>query len=577
MDQRTSPARIITTLAPNSAQFPEVAESYLDVWGNAKHIDPATREALARALGPPRKPAKVRLEAGRCYEPELLAQGGRVWGFMVQLYGVRSTRNWGIGDFGDLRALVELAAARGAAVVGVNPLHATQGSPYSPSSRLALNFLYLDVEAIPEYARSAAAQRLVKTKAFQRKLELLRKAPLVDYAGVRVLKLNVLELIFKAAKPKVGKPGSFAIFEALREKHGGGWESWPREYHDPTSRAVKRFARVHAKRVAFHEWVQRTARAQLDAVQHRAQQLGMPIGLYVDLALGADRGGAEVWCDRESYALDATCGAPPDEFNPKGQDWGLPPYSPRALRASGYRPFIELLRANMPEGGALRMDHAMSLARLYWIPRGAKPDRGGYVHYPVDELLAVLAAESRNRRCLVVGEDLGTVSAGLRAKLNAAGVLSYRPLFFEKTPDGELAPPPAYPRDALVCVSTHDLPTWRGYWAEHDLDLRERLGFSVDAKKERELRRADLARLERAGLDRTALSAHTYIARTPCKIALLQPEDVFELLEQANLPGSIDQHPNWRRKLPLALEAWPSDPRVAAHAEAMAERSVARG
>ena len=572
MDQRISPPRIINALTPNS----EVAESYLDVWQREKKIDPATRDALRRALGPQRKPAKVRIEQGRCYEPDLLAQGGRVWGFMVQLYGVRSKRNWGIGDFGDLRTLIELAASRGAGVVGVNPLHATLGSPYSPSSRLALNFLYLDVEAVPEYARSAAAQRLVKTRAFQRKLEQLRKAPLVNYAGVRTLKQHVLELIFRSARPKAGAPSTFAAFEALRERHGGGWESWPREYRDPRSSAVRRFTRK-SPRAAFHEWVQEKSREQLGAVQRRAKELGMPVGLYVDLALGADRGGAEVWADQESYALDVTCGAPPDEFNPRGQDWGLPPYSPRALRATGYRAFVELLRANMPEGGALRMDHVMALQRLYWIPRGAKPDKGGYVYYPFEELLAVLAAESRQHKCLVVGEDLGTVPAELRAKLNGAGVLSYRPLLFEKTPDGEFAPPGAYPRDALVCVSTHDLPTWRGYWAEHDLDLRERLGLTVDPKQERALRRADVAGLQRAGLDPNPRSAHAYIAHTPCKIALLQPEDVFDVLEQANLPGTVDEHPNWRRKLPLALERWLSDERVGANSEAMVERSIARG
>src|SRR5437773_651611 len=239
MEQRRSRIRIITTLTPNS----EIAESYLDVWGREKAIDPATRKALEQALGRARKPAKLRLEAGHCYEPELLAQGGRVWGFMVQLYGVRSKRNWGIGDFGDLRTLIEFAAARGAAVVGVNPLHATQGSPYSPSSRLALNVLYLDVEAIPEYKQSPAAQRLVKPKAFQRKLEQLRKAPLLDYAGVAVLKRNVLGLIFKDAKPRVERPSTFAIFEALREKFGGGWEQWPREYRDPGSRAVRKLDR----------------------------------------------------------------------------------------------------------------------------------------------------------------------------------------------------------------------------------------------------------------------------------------------------------------------------------------------
>ncbi|MFN2645120.1 MAG: 4-alpha-glucanotransferase, partial [Burkholderiales bacterium] len=558
-----------------------MAESYQDVWGREKRIDPETRAALARALGSERKPAKVKLEPGRCYQPELLAQGGRVWGFMVQLYGVRSKKNWGIGDFGDLKTLVELAAARGAAVVGVNPLHATQGSPYSPSSRLALNVVYLDVEALPEYANSAAAQRLVKTKAFQRKLEQLRRAPLVDYAGVTLLKLHALRLAFRDAKPALGAPSMFAIFEALREKYRGGWEKWPREYRDPGSRAVQRFARENAGRVAFHEWLQRAARGQLDRVQRRAHELGMPIGLYVDLALGADRGGAEVWADQDAYALDVTCGAPPDEFNPKGQDWGLPPYSPRALAADGYRSFRRLLRANMPEGGAIRMDHVMALSRLYCIPRGASPDRGGYIHYPADDLLAVLAEESRARRCLVIGEDLGTVSAELRTKLHQTGLLSYRPLLFEKTSEGEIAPPPAFPRDALVCVSTHDLPTWKGYWAEHDLGWRDRVGLTVDREKERSMRRDELARLERAlareGLDRSARSAHFYIARTPCKLALVQPEDMLELLEQPNLPGTVDEHPNWRRRLPLALEAWPSDAHVLATVEAMAERAIARG
>jgi len=569
--------RIIRAPAPNS----EVAESYLDVWGHEKRIDAQTREVLAKALGPARKPARVRLEPGRCYEPELLAQGGRIWGFAVQLYGLRSKRNWGIGDFGDLKTLVELAADRGAGVIGVNPLHATQGSPYSPSSRLALNFLYLDVAAVPELARSPAAQRLLATKAFQRKLEQLRRAPLVNYAGVATLKAHVLGLVFRDARPSMGKPSTFAIYEALREEHGSGWERWPREYRDPQSAAVRKFAERHARRVAYHDWLQALARAQLEGVQRRAHELGMPVGLYVDLALGADRGGAEVWADQESYALDATCGAPPDEFNPKGQDWGLPPYSPRALRASGYRAFRELLRANMPSGGALRMDHVMALSRLYWIPRGAKPDRGGYVHYPLDDLLAVLAEESRARRCLVVGEDLGTVPAELGTKLNQAGLLSYRPLFFEKTPDGELAPPSAYPRDALVCVSTHDLPTWQGYWTAHDLDWRDKVGLTVDRKKERAIRSAELEKLRRAlereGLDHSPRAAHLYIARTPCKVAVVQPEDIFEVHEQANLPGTVAEHPNWRRKLPLALEAWTSDPRVAATAEVMAERSIARG
>ncbi|HKX37286.1 MAG TPA: 4-alpha-glucanotransferase, partial [Burkholderiales bacterium] len=548
----------------------EIASSYLDVWGNEKPIDAEVRAALAKAMGPVRKPRKLALEAGSCYRPEVLEQR-RLWGFMVQLYGVRSERNWGIGDFTDLRTLAEIAAGLGAGVIGVNPLHATQGSPYSPSSRHALNVLYIDVEAVPGFEKS---------DKLRRRLQALRDSGLVDYEGVRAAKLEALQGVFQKTRPKVRLPSKglrdFAVFEALREKFGGGWQSWPSQYQDPHSSAVSNFKKKHAKRVAFHGWLQASARAQLQQVQRRTRELGMPLGLYVDLALGADRGGAELWSDQDAFAVNASCGAPPDEFNPRGQDWGLPPYSPRALRAKGYQPFIELLRDNMPVGGALRMDHVMALSRLWWIPQGEKPERGGYVNYPFRELLAVLAAESRRARCLVIGEDLGTVPAELRAALNEAGVLSYRPLLFEKD-----APPEAYPREALVCVTTHDLPTWRGYWDAHDLKLRQRLGLTVDFDKEMSIREADHARLRQAlkkeGLDLSARSAHAFIARTPAKLAMLQPEDVFEMLDQANLPGTVDEHPNWRRKPPLALERWGAEPRVAALAEVMAERSVARG
>ncbi len=544
----------------------EVASSYLDVWGKERAIDPDVRAALAKAMGPARKAGRLRLPPAKCYQPEVLGER-RLWGFMAQLYGLRSERNWGIGDFTDLKKLIETAAGLGAAVVGVNPLHATQGSPYSPSSRHALNVLYIDVEAVPGFEKS---------EKLRRHLQGLRASGLVDYDGVRAAKLEALEAIFATTRPRPPAPAKgFAVFEALREKFGGGWQGWPREFHDPDSREVKLFVRRHEARVAFHGWLQSLARQQLDAAQRRAIELGMPLGLYVDLALGADRGGAEVWLDQEAFAVGASCGAPPDEFNPRGQDWGLPPYSPRALRAKGYQPLIDLLRANMPEGGALRMDHVMALSRLWWIPQGEKPERGGYVNYPFRELLAILAAESRRARCLVIGEDLGTVPAELRAALNKAGVLSYRPMLFEKD-----APPSAYPRDALVCVTTHDLPTWRGYWEAHDLKLRNRLGLSVDFNREIQGRNSEKQKLakalQREGLDLSARSAHAFIARTPCKLAMLQPEDVLELLDQANLPGTVEQHPNWRRKLPLALERWGADARVGALSEVMAERSVAK-
>src|SRR5574341_45451 len=539
----------------------EVSSSYRDVWGKERAIDAAVRAALLKAMGPARRGRKFAAVPGRCYQPEVLEQR-RLWGFTIQLYGLRSERNWGIGDFTDLGNLIELAAGLGAAVVGVNPLHASEGSPYSPSSRHALNVLYVDVEAVPGYGKSS-----------ERPLEALRRAELVDYDAVRRIKLDALESIHRRTRPgPVRLPTKalrdFALFEALREEYGSGWQRWPEAYRDPNSPAVKAFARKHANRVAFHAWLQAIARDQLQPAQRSARERGMPLGLYVDLALGADRGGAEVWSDQGAYAVGASCGAPPDGFNPLGQDWGLPPYSPRALRARAYRPFIDLLRANMPVGGALRIDHVMALSRLWWIPKGARPDKGGYVNYPFDDLLAILAAESRRARCLVIGEDLGTVPAELRAALNKAGVLSYRPLLFQQE---------NFPRDALVCVSTHDLPTWRGFWNANDLKLRRRLGLTVDFDGELAGREAEKQKLTRAGLDASPRSAHAFIARTPCKLAMLQPEDVFELLDQANLPGTVDEHPNWRRKLPLALERWRADERVSSLARVMAERSIGGG
>jgi (1->4)-alpha-D-glucan 1-alpha-D-glucosylmutase len=304
-------------------EFEEVASSYLDVWGKEKTIDADVRAALVKAMGPARRPSKFEVTPEACYQPEILQQK-RLWGFVVQLYGLRSERNWGIGDFADLRNLAGIAAELGAGVIGVNPLHATQGSPYSPSSRHALNVLYIDVEALPGFRSS---------DKLRKRLRALRESELVDYEGVRRVKLEALEAIFRKTKPKVQVTGSYPVFEALREKFGGGWQSWSKQHQDPGSPAVKAFAKKHAGRVAFHAWLQQVARGQLEEVQRHARDLGMPLGLYVDLALGADRGGAEVWADQDAFAVDASCGAPPDEFNPRGQDWGLPPYSPRALRA----------------------------------------------------------------------------------------------------------------------------------------------------------------------------------------------------------------------------------------------------
>jgi (1->4)-alpha-D-glucan 1-alpha-D-glucosylmutase len=561
---------VVGGLVDQRVKAVEVADTYVDVWGRERAVEPEVRAALEKALGAQRGTKKRKIHEGPCYQPALLDKR-RVWGFTVQLYGLRSSRNWGIGDFGDLRRLMDVAADMGAAFVGVSPLHAASGaSPYSPSSRHALNPLYIDIAALPEYAGEQPDSRL-------------RESPLVDYDGVRRAKRAALERLFRRLRDRAGFERfrkaaprgvrTFALYEALREKHGGGWQGWPQELHRPAAAAVRAFARKHAKRVDFHLWLQWRAREQLDAVQRQARERGMPIGLYVDLALGSEAGGAEVWADQDAFAPGISMGAPPDEFNPKGQDWGLPPWSPRALAAAGYAPFIELLRANMPEGGALRMDHVMSLMRLWWIPRGlgqkSDASRGGYVHYPFRDLLALLAAESRARRCLVVGEDLGTVLPEFRRALNDAGVLSYRPVLFEKNADGGYAPPEAYPREALVCVSTHDLPTWKGFQSSHDLALREKLGLSVDPAKEGQSREQDRNALLSAlnGED-----PHAFLARTPAKLMAVQPEDVFELEEQANLPGTVDEHPNWRRKLPVPVEDWAAEPRMSALARTLAPR-----
>jgi (1->4)-alpha-D-glucan 1-alpha-D-glucosylmutase len=558
----------------------EIAKTYVDAWGKKIRVEATTLAALRAALGRGGRGRKRSAlpPSGRCYEPPALAND-RTWGFTVQLYGLRSERNWGIGDFGDLRLLVETAAGFGAGVVGVSPLHAGGLGPYSPSSRHALDPLYLDMQ--PLVARSAAARRLLRSAPFRARLERLREAELVDYAGVREAKREALELAFRDAGSRRVRPitqeiRQYAIFEALREKHGAPWQSWPREYRRPHSPAVRRFARRHAVRVRFHAWLQQEARAQLDAVQRRARKLGMPVGLYLDLALGADRGGAEVWAGQAAYAPGVSAGAPPDEFNPKGQDWGLPPWSPRALAAARCAPFAKLLRANMPRDGALRIDHIMSLARLYWIPAGTPADKGAYVRYPLEELLGVLIAESRAKRCMVIGEDLGTVPLELRETLARAGLLSYRPLIFEKDETGEFLPPAAYPRNVLACVTTHDLPTWCGFQAARDLELREEYGMSADPRAERARRKQDKQRLAQAlareGLDGSAAGAHAFIARTPCRLVMVQPEDVLEVREQANLPGTVDQHPNWRRRLPLSLERWATDPRMQATTQLFAPR-----
>lgn len=555
----------------------------------------------------------------RCWWPAALEQGGRVWGPAVQLYAVRSGRNWGIGDFGDLAVLVAQAARRGADIVGLNPLHAlcphdpARASPYSPSSRRHLNVLYLDVEAIPDFRACEPARRLVRSPEFQARLARLRAATLVDYAGVAAAKFEVLALLYASFRERHlaadgagavdGRGADFlsfvaqggealqrhALFECLQDRfHAAdpgvwGWPVWPEGFRDPDGPEVAAFAAANGERLRYHQYLQWQAALQLEHAARHAQALGMGVGLYLDLAVSVDRGGSDAWSAQGCFAA-AAIGAPPDDFSLNGQDWGLPPPRPQRLRAARYRLFIETLRANMRAAGALRIDHVMGLMRLFWIPAGQTAREGTYVHYPLQELLAIVALESQRNSCLVIGEDLGTVADEMRAALTRAGVLSYRLLYFEREAGGGFKAPADHPAAALVAVGTHDLAPLAGWWRGHDLQLRQRLGlFPEPALLEQQLleRARDRVRLllavHQAGLlgaeemaaaagsdalpARAVEAIHAFLAQAPSAVMMVQLEDVLGQLEQANLPGTTESHPNWRRKLPLELEALASDER----------------
>ena len=499
-----------------------IEPGYHDIEGRWREAPPAALEALLGQFADAPAPAATAAPApGRCWDPPL----DRVWGLSVQLYGLRSARNWGIGDFGDLGALLEWAAARGAALVGLNPLHAlfahnpAHCSPYSPSTRLFWNALYLDVEAVPDFADCAPARALVRSEAFAARLSRLRQAPLVDYAGVAVAKHEVLRLLYARFRDAPSSP-AYERFRTDDLRHHAEWEARAAGETDP----------------GYYEYLQWQADAQLAACAARARALGMPIGLYLDVAVSVDRAGSEVAAHPELFARGASLGAPPDAFNPNGQDWGLPPPRPDRMRASGYALFRRTLAANMRHAGAIRLDHVMQLARLYWVPVGFPATEGAYVRYPLEELTAVLAEESRHHRCLVVGEDLGTVPPGVREAMARAGIPGMRLLRFERGADGVFTAPQDYPREALAALGTHDMPTLAGWLGDP--------AFGAD--------RAALAAA--LGVPPDAENVHAYLAATPCKLMLLQPEDALGVAEPWNVPGTTDDHPNWRRKLPLAVE-----------------------
>ncbi len=581
---------------------------------------PAGYHRLELDLGG-RVSARLIVAPARCYLPPALAAGQRLWGLSAQLYSLRREGDWGIGDFTALRELIDVAAELGAALVGLNPLHALfldapeKASPYSPSSRTFLNPLFVDVEAVAEFAASAAA-RAAAAEA-EAEIAACRAQSHVDDATVARIKLSVLEAAFAslrsartaAAKQRreafaayceaAGEPlRRFALFSAIAEiVPGTVWTEWPEALQRPDSAEVAAFAAAHGERIDFHRYLQWITEEQLAAAQAHATARGLAIGLYRDLAVGCAREAADAWGGGEVICMAAKVGCPPDPFNMLGQDWQVPPLNPLTLRDAGYAPFIEMLRANMRHAGALRIDHVMGLLHLYLMPAAADARSGAYVAYPFDDLMAIVALESHRNRCLVVGEDLGTVPDGFRERMAAADILSYRLLYFEKA-DERFKPPAAYPALSLACVTTHDLATLAGYWSYADITLKAELGLYPDAdgaKAERDARIHDkwllLSALQEEGLlppgrdpdhvdaapvDGALIAAvHGYLARSPAKILLVQVDDLMAEAEQINVPGTIDERPNWRRKLSGPATDLPGLPATRALLPLLAGRSAA--
>lgn len=564
------------------------------------------RLRLETMEGDPLAETRLILAPERCYEPSALAEGRRVWGMAFQLYAVRSRRNWGIGDFTDLVQLTRKAANLGADLLGLNPLHALfpadpqHCSPYSPASRQFLNTAYIDPEAIPEFASAEEAVALVSSAVFQSRLAELRAPAQVDYAGVWAAKEEVLRLIYanfaanpdpdrllefdefiKSKRQAIEKLGIFYALQAHFSESGrpGGWQAWPSAYQSPDSDAVAAFRRSHRDQIRYYMFLQWIAAEQLARAEQVAADAGMQVGLYRDLAVGIDAGGADAWSDRALYADGASVGAPPDPLALQGQDWGIPPMRPDILVERAYQPFIDLLRANMGHGGALRIDHVMALFRLWWVPGGRPSAEGAYVHYDLPALMAILALESQRHRCLVIGEDLGVVPDAIRRAMPEYGVYSYRVFFFEHEPDGRALEPQHYPAHALVTVSTHDLPPLVSFWHGTDIELRDQLKLYPDdairqtvAMARIDERQFILEALHQHGLLPPAVLAdpasgvrmsaalssaiQAYMARSRAALMVVQPEDWLAMETPVNVPGTGDEHPNWQRKLIQDLEDW---------------------
>ncbi|MGA2134143.1 MAG: 4-alpha-glucanotransferase [Bryobacteraceae bacterium] len=550
----------------------------------------------------------------RAYAHPALAHGGKAAGIALALYGLRSARNWGCGDLRDLRAIVDWTAQDAeASFISLNPLHAIYNrrpyntSPYLPECIFYPNYLYLDVESIADFQNSARARRLWSDPETERQLSVLRDSEFVEYEQVSAWKLRFLKLAFVEflreyraqsaralefrgfLKAEGDLLERFATYSALDEYlHSRNpdlwtWPDWPAPYRDPDSPETEAFRKKHWRRVLFYSYVQWQLAEQLAAVQAYTREKGLSIGLYHDLALATDRFGADLWAQRPFFVSGCRVGSPPDDFAPKGQDWGFPPPCSEEHRENGYRLFTESIRKNCRHGGALRIDHVMRFFRLFWIPEASDATHGAYVRENYEDLIRILALESVRQKVVMIGEDLGTVEPFVRETLDRFGILSYRLFYFEKRPGGEFKTYREYPERALVSSTTHDLPTLAGFWTGEDIEARRRAGmFPDDATYRRQVQERAAEKQKMLdllhGLDllpayvprsATLLPEITgelhnavigFLALTPSQLLAVNQEDLTKEIAQQNLPATTWQYPNWSRKMKYTLEQLRTEP-----------------
>lgn len=542
----------------------------------------------------------------RAYIPDWLEKR-RTAGFAISLYGLRSSTNWGCGDFTDLQRITDWAARElCVSFLALNPLHAIPNrepyntSPYLPNCSYYRNSIYLDIEKIEDFSRSRWATRLIASERVVREIEALRSSEFVEYERVHRLKLRFLKVVFRQFlseipydtprsrefRAYVEREGDllhrFAVHSALdevlhkRDRNAWNWPSWPEPYRNPESPSTREFAEKHWRGVLFHKYVQWQIDLQLEAAQKYARKRGLRIGLYHDLALATDRFGCDLWSQRDFYVSGCRVGSPPDNFAPEGQDWAFPPPNSERHFLDSYHLFAESIRKMSRQGGALRIDHVMRFFRLFWIPDGVNAAAGTYVRDRVEDLLRIVALESVRNKVVVIGEDLGTVPGIVRKMLGNFGILSYRLFYFEQDKKGQFFRPDEYPRQALVSVTTHDLPTLAGFWQNRDIEARRAAGIihddvyyrMIDERAKEKQKMLDLLFVHRLLPDWFTRNARDlpeltgefhnavigFLASTPSMMMVLNQEDLFKETEQQNLPGTTLEYPNWRRKMRYPIE-----------------------